>query len=469
VRKTKIIATLGPASQSDEAVRALIDAGVDVFRFNFSHGTHGGHADLIARVREAARNSGRTIALLQDLSGPKIRTGPLRDHAPLQLAIGDVLTIVVGTEPGEPGRISTTFDLPSVVRPGDPLLFDDGRLHLQVVNIGTGMLQAKVVDGGALGEHKGINVPGVEFPTRGLTEKDIADLRFGATQGMDFVALSFVQSAAVLRQARELLREAGAPETPLVSKLERPEAVSRLEEILQESDAVMVARGDLGLELPLERVPRIQKDVTRWASALEVPVIVATQVLESMRTEPRPTRAEVSDAANAVDDGVDAIMLAGETAAGSYPVKAVQTLDLVIREAESVPPARRPVDQARLIGGHAHAVCEAAVTLAERGEAAAIVAVTRGGKTARTLSALRPRAPIVAATDEASVARRLALSWGVVPVLTDLTGDVAAAASRIGAELLARGKIDAGSVIVLVSVTDDLSEGPSNFLKLQRV
>ena len=469
MRKTKIIATLGPASQSDAAIRELIDAGVDVFRFNFSHGTHEGHADAIARVRRAAGESSRTIALLQDLSGPKIRTGLLRGHTPLPLAIGDTLTIAVGDFPGEPGRVSTTFDLPSVVHPGDCLLLDDGRLQLRVVEVGKGELKTAVVDGGLLGEHKGINVPGVEFPARGLTEKDIIDLRFGATQGVDFVALSFVQSAAVLRQARELLREAGAGEVPLVAKLERPEAIARLEEILQESDAVMVARGDLGLELPLERVPRIQKEVTRWARALEVPVIVATQVLESMRTEPRPTRAEVSDAANAVDDGVDAIMLAGETAAGAYPVKAVQTLDLVIREAESMPPARRPSDQARLVGGHAHAVCEAAVTLAERSEAAAIVAVTRGGKTARVLSALRPRATIYAATDEADVSRRLALSWGVVPVLTDLSDDVNVAASRIGGELVTRGAIEAGSVIVLVSVSDDLSPGPSNVLKLQRV
>ena len=469
MRKTKIIATLGPASQSDATIRELIDAGVDVFRFNFSHGTHEWHADLIARVRLAARQSSRPIALLQDLSGPKIRTGLLRGHTPLQLAIGDALTIVVGDAPGEPGRVSTTFDLPGVVRPGDCLLLDDGRVQLRVVDVNEGELQTRVVDGGPLGEHKGINVPGVEFPATGLTDKDIHDLRFGAKLGVDFVALSFVQSAAVLRQARELLREAGTPDTPLVAKLERPEAVARLEEILHASDAVMVARGDLGLELPLERVPRIQKEVTRRARTLEVPVIVATQVLESMRTEPRPTRAEVSDAANAVDDGVDAIMLAGETAAGTYPVKAVQTLDLVIREAESIPPVRRQGDQAGLMGGHAHAVCEAAVTLAERGDAAAIVAVTRGGKTARVLSALRPRAPIYAATDEANVSRHLTLSWGVVPVLTELSGDVNVAASRIGGELVTRGAIDAGAVIVLVSVTDDLSQGPSNFLKLQRV
>jgi len=471
VRRTKIIATLGPASDSEAAIRELIAAGVDVFRFNFSHGTREGHAEVVARVRRVAQESTRVVALLQDLSGPKIRTGRLRGGEALPLKAGDALTIAVGDFTGEPGRVSTTFaDLPKVVHPGDHLLLDDGRIQLRVDATTDTDIRTTVVDGGPLGEHKGINVPGVEFPATGLTEKDIADLQFGARQGVDFVALSFVQSAEVLRQARMLLREAGAPWTPLVAKLERPEAIARLEEILQESDAVMVARGDLGLELPLEQVPRIQKEITRRGRALKVPVIVATQVLESMRTEPRPTRAEVSDAANAVDDGVDAIMLAGETAAGAYPVKAVQTLDLVIRDAESMPVSRsRQVQTERRLSGHAHAVCEAAVTLAERGDAAAIVAVTRGGKTARVLSALRPRAPIFAATDQSNIARTLALAWGVVPVLTDLSGDVNEAASRIGSELVTRGDIEPGSVIVLVSVTPDLSRGPSNFLKLQRV
>jgi pyruvate kinase len=348
-------------------------------------------------------------------------------------------------------------------------LLDDGRIQLRVENVVGGEIHTVVVDGGALGEHKGINVPGVELPTAALTGKDVEDLRFGVRAGVDFVALSFVQNAAVLRQAREEVRRAGGAEVPLIAKLERPEAISRLEEILGESDAVMVARGDLGLELPLERVPRIQKEITRWARALEVPVIVATQVLESMRTEPRPTRAEVSDAANAVDDGVDAIMLAGETAAGAYPVRAVQTLDLVIRDAESMPSTRSLAERTRLLSGHEHAVCEAAVTLAERGDAKAIVAVTRGGTTARVLSALRSRVPIFAATDRAEVARRLALSWGVVPVLTDVGDDLATAAARIGGELVARHALVSGSVIVLVSVSTDLAHGASNFVKLQRV
>jgi len=234
VRKTKIIATLGPASDSDAAIRELIGAGVDVFRFNFSHGTREGHAEVIARVRCEAQHTGRIVALLQDLSGPKIRTGTLRGHAPLQLTAGDALTIVAGDFPGEPGRVSTTFpDLPRVVHPGDALLLDDGRIQLRVVETSGREVRTTVVDGGPLGEHKGINVPGVEFPATGLTEKDIGDLQFGARQGVDFVALSFVQSATVLRQARTLLREAGAPAIQVVAKLERPEAIARLEEIIQ--------------------------------------------------------------------------------------------------------------------------------------------------------------------------------------------------------------------------------------------
>jgi pyruvate kinase len=471
LRHTKIVATIGPATSSDASIRELLAAGVDVVRLNFSHGTHEGHREVIARVRRAAEEYGRPVAILQDLSGPKIRTGRLEGGVPIPLAPGDELRIAVGDFVGGPGRVSTTYaELPRAVRKGDPLLLDDGRLQLRVEESDGRELRTIVVDGGMLGEHKGINAPGVTLPSAGLTPKDREDLRFGVANGVDMIALSFVQQPADLECAREALHAAGAPDLPLVAKLERPEAVARIEEILEQADAVMVARGDLGLELPLERVPRLQKEITRRARALGIPVIVATQVLESMRTEPRPTRAEVSDAANAVDDGVDAIMLAGETAAGAHPLRAVQTLDAIIRDAETIPPvARVPIEGTHVLGGHGRALCEAAVTLAERGEANAIVAVTRGGKTARLLSALRPRAPIYAATDRAEVARRLALAWGVVPVLTTLGGDVNEAASRIGDELVARGRIPPSSVIVLVSITPDLARGPSNFLKLQRV
>jgi pyruvate kinase len=471
MRHTKIIATIGPATSGERSIHDLVAAGVDIFRLNFSHGTHAAHGEVLARIRAAAAEARRPVAILQDLSGPKIRTGRLAGDEPLRLEPGDDLTIAVGDFPGVPGRVSTTYaDLPKAVQTGDMLLLDDGRIQLRVDARTDRELKTSVVEGGLLGAHKGINAPGVELPAVGLTDKDAHDLAFGLAAGVDFVALSFVQTPSDLRYAREALRAAGAAHVPLVAKLERPEAVARMDEILRESDAVMVARGDLGLELPLERVPRVQKEVTARARALGIPVIVATQVFESMRTEPRPTRAEVSDAANAVDDRVDAIMLAGETAVGAHPVRAVQTLDLVIRDAESIAPISTVrVEDTRLLPGHGLPICEAAVTLAAHAGAAAIVAVTRGGKTARVLSALRPLVPVYGATDQPHVAQRLTLSWGVIPVLTDLSGDVNAAASRLGRELVERGAIARGSTLVLVSVTPDLVPGPSNFLKLQRM
>ena len=471
MRQTKIIATVGPASESDDVLRALIGAGVDVFRLNFSHGTHASHEAIAGRIRRAAADAGRPVAVLQDLGGPKIRTGRLLDGKPLILRSGDALAIEVGDFAGEPGRIPTTFALlPGVVRSGASLLLDDGRIQLKVESVTGQTIRTTVVDGGVLGERKGINAPGIELPVSGLTDKDRDDLMFGATIGVDFVALSFVQRVADLEQARAALRDARTPETPLVAKIERPRAVSQLSEILRASDAVMVARGDLGLELPFERVPRVQKQATTEARALGIPAIVATQVLESMRTEIRPTRAEVSDAANAVDDGVDAIMLAGETAIGAHPVRAVDALDRIIRDAELL----RPVDRASVpnmtrLPPHGRAICEAALTLAERAKASAIIAITRGGKTARALSALRPETPIVAVTDDERVARRLTLSWGVLPIVGDLSGDADAIAVRLDRQLVQRRVIREESMVVLVSVTPDPASGPSNFVKLHRV
>lgn len=471
MRRTKIIATLGPATDSAASIGELIGAGVDVFRLNFSHGTHDAHATAVTRIRAAAQQQSRCVAVMQDLAGPKIRTGRLAGGVPIELREGDRLEIVVGDDVGGPGRVFTTFaGLASSVRPGDRLLLDDGRIELKVEGTRPGTIETVAVDGGLLGEHKGINAPGVALPGDSLTSKDAVDMAFGVHIGVDFIALSFVRSAADIVAARNHLRTAGAPALPLVAKLERPEAVTNMNEVLQEADAVMVARGDLGLELPLEQVPRVQKEVTRRARAFGIPVIVATQVLESMRIEARPTRAEVSDAAHAVDTGVDAIMLAGETAIGRHPIKAVQTLDATIRDAETMPLERgSSIEGSRLLGGHGRAICEAAVTLATRGGAAAIVAITRGGKTARLLSALRPAVPIYAATDQPAISRLLTLAWGVVPVLADLSGDVSEAASRIGAMLVAGGSVPAGSVVVMVSITPDLARGPSNFLKMQRV
>ena len=470
MRRTKIVATVGPASNDESTLSALVGAGVDAFRLNFSHGTQAGHGDVIERIRRLAAEQGRAVALLQDLSGPKIRTGLLAGHRPIPLAAGDPLVIAAGDFEGAPGRVSTSYRaLPGLVRKGQKLLLDDGRLQLEVESSTPDEISAVVVDGGMLGERKGINAPGIALPAAGLTAKDREDLRFGVRAGVDFVAMSFVQTADDLRQARAALREAGAPGTALVAKLERPEAVEHLDEILHACDAVMVARGDLGLELPLEKVPGIQKAITRRARALGVPVIVATQVFESMMKEPRPTRAEVSDAANAVEDGVDAIMLAGETAAGAFPLKAAQTLDLVLRDAERVRPRGVHLEETHVVATHGLAICEAAATLADRARAAAIVAVTRGGLTGGLLAALRPNTPIVAATGQPAVARRLALTWGVHPLLADLDGTLEVLIGRFGQTLLERGVVAPGSSIVLVSMTPSLAPGPSNFLKLQAV
>ncbi|HEX6315744.1 MAG TPA: pyruvate kinase, partial [Gemmatimonadaceae bacterium] len=330
-------------------------------------------------------------------------------------------------------------------------------------------IRTTVVHGDRLGQFKGINAPGVALRRAGLTAKDLDDLRFGVALGVDVIAMSFVQSGDDVRAARRAVREAGGADLPIVAKLERPEAITRLEEILETAEAVMVARGDLGLELPLEQVPRVQKEITRRARALGRPVIVATEVLDSMRTEPRPTRAEVSDAANAVDDGVDAIMLSGETAIGRHPVRVVETLASVILDAERLPPVPVPTVGNLMHAGHGRALCEAAVTLADRGHAEAIVAVTREGNTARMLASLRPDAPIVAATPDARVARRLVLYRGVFPLVTELGEQVEVTGESVGLVLRERGWLRPGDDVVFVSAHPDLSRRGTNFLALSRV
>jgi pyruvate kinase len=369
MRQTKIIATVGPASDSDAVLDALIAAGADIIRLNFSHGTHETHGATFARVRAAAKRAKREVAILQDLGGPKIRTGPVEGGRPILLQSGETLRIATGEFPGTAERISTPFaGLAHGVHQGDHLLLSDGTIELLVNSTDGTEIVTSVLEGGLLGGHKGINAPGIRLPASAITLKDVDDLTFGLSLGVDMVAISFVQSAADVRQAREIIALADVGDVPLIAKLERPQAVEHLDEILKYADGVMIARGDLGLEMPLERVPRVQKDITRRARAQKVPVILATQVLESMTTEGRPTRAEVSDAANAVDDGVDAIMLAGETASGAYPARAVQTLDSIIRSAEADrPPRMPPMFEGANEHDHAQAICEAAVTLAERG------------------------------------------------------------------------------------------------------
>lgn len=468
MRHTKIVSTVGPASDSDAMLARLVDAGTDVFRLNFSHGTHESHARTVARIRGAASRADRAIAILQDLSGPKIRTGRLEGGTALSLNDGDRLRIGTGDEVGGPGHIFTTFaGLAMAVRPGDRLLLADGLIELRVEAVSGTDIETIVVEGGTLGEHKGINAPGVALAASAITSKDVEDLKFGQSVGIDMVGISFVRNAADLRQARELLVGQGSADVPLVAKLERPQALDNLDEILDSCQAVMIARGDLGLEIPLERVPRAQKEITRAARQRGIPVILATQVLESMTQEPRPTRAEVSDAAYAVDAGVDAIMLAGETAVGGFPVQAVQTLDAIIRDAESTP-SSAALDLKGTVD-HTHALCEAAVTLANRGDAHAVVAITRQGTTARLLSAFRPHAPIYATTDSDATARRLAFCWGVVPIRTDIGDNVESAVPLIRRQLTERGFVTAGDIVVLVNIHPDPTRPDANYLKIHRL
>jgi pyruvate kinase len=470
MRHTRIIATLGPASDAPDAMAELVAAGVDVFRLNFSHGPREAHAARLARVREAARRAGREVAVLQDLAGPKIRTGRLQGGQPVALAAGATVRIAPGDFEGTAERLATTFaGLGRSVSPGTRLLLDDGRIELEVGATDGVEIVATVVNGGLLGEHKGINAPGVPLPAEVPTEKDRDDLRFGLAHGIDAAAVSFVRSAADLERARAAATALGAPALPLFAKIERPEALGDLDGLLDACDGVMVARGDLGLELPFEQVPRIQKEITRAARARGLPVIVATQVLESMRTEPRPTRAEVSDAANAVDDGVDGIMLAGETAVGAWPGRVVRTLDAIVREAEAIGPSLSvPVDRRVVALAHSRALAEAAATLVASGAARAIVAVTRQGKTARVLSAFRPPVPIFAATPDPAVARRLVFHRGVTPVVVPLGSGVEETEAAVERALVDRGLLAAGDPIAFVSVSAEVGPGHTNFVRLMR-
>ena len=467
MRQTRIIATLGPATSAPETIRALVDRGVEIFRLNFSHGTHETHAELVKHVRLAARDAGRVVAILQDLPGPKIRIGRLRE--PVMLVPGHTLRLEHGDFEGDAVRVSVAFaGLIDAAMPGDRLLVDDGRIELRVKTRERGALVAEVVNGGMLNAKKGINAPGISLPPSALTERDAANLRFGLSIGIDIVAVSFVQTADDVLAARAILRDEGRGQVPIVAKIERPQALLEIDAILNAADGLMVARGDLGLEMPLERVPGVQKDLVRRARREGLPVIVATQVFDSMRAEPRPTRAEVSDAANAVADGADAIMLSDETAAGAYPVRAVEMLDAVIREAEAMPAdilrwGEAPVLDDPIFSAHGRSLCEAAVTLARGGQADALVAVTRNGKTARLLSAFRPHVTVFAATTEAA-APRLAMLWGVTPVVCESTD-----LEEIQHALVDKGLLAPDAVVVFVRVSADRSHPRSNFVHLQKI
>jgi pyruvate kinase len=464
MRRTRILATVGPASTDPAILRALIDAGADAFRLNFSHGTRDEHARVCALIRDTARAAGRDVAILQDLGGPKIRIG--RVAAPLRLDPGGLLTIEHGDGVGADGRVSTTFEaLFTSVRAGHRLLLDDGRIELEVTEVSSGAIRTRVVVGGLLEGRKGINVPGAVLRTPALTAKDQEDLRAGIAMGVDLVAQSFVQSADDVRAARATAAAAGAPDLPIIAKIEKPQAVAQIDEILGVADGLMVARGDLGIELPLETIPPVQRQLIVAARRYGAPVIVATQVLESMRSSPRPTRAEVTDAAHAVAEGADAIMLAGETAVGLYPARSVEVLDAIIRASEAVPEwISRVVPEGVVWSEHGRALCEAAVALADRARAAAIVAVTEAGKTARMLAALRPRAQIIAATPNVATAARLALVWGVRPLIAE-----EAALASVRTRVVETGMVAPGSTVVYVSMHPVLGREDANYVHVERL
>ena len=471
VRRAKIVCTIGPACDSEECILDLMRLGMDVARLNFSHGTHPEHARRIQRLRQAARRLQRTICILQDLQGPKIRTGSLKDGKAVELKTGSVLTITPRVVAGTATLISTDFPgLAREVTPGACILLSDGRIELEVRAVRGSDVECEVRNGGFLAEHQGINLPGAAVAIPALTEKDKLDLQFGLKHGVDTVALSFVRSADDIRQAQALMRSYGKS-APLVAKLEKPQAIEHLEEILEVTEGVMIARGDLGVEVPPERVPIIQKKVIQRAAVWRRPVITATQMLESMTENPRPTRAEASDVANAIFDGTDAVMLSGETASGRYPREAVAMMARIIIEAETsiaqLPPQlRRRREEHRY--SVAETICESIAHAAQDLPMRAIAVFTETGNTARMLSKHRPKVCIYAFSRHAEVCNRMNALWGVHPVHQSRWESAETMLKTAENELLPKGLIHAGEVLGLVAGTR-LASGATNFMRLHTV
>ncbi|HQK93374.1 MAG TPA: pyruvate kinase [Armatimonadota bacterium] len=470
MRRTKIICTLGPACSDDATLRAMLRAGMDVARLNFSHGTHDEHRAMSARVRQLAEEMCRTLAIMMDLQGPKIRTGRLA-AGPVELVPGATFTITTDDVPGDAQCVSTTYDrLPQDVNAGDRILLADGAMELRAVSKTETSVVCEVVYGGLLDEHKGINLPGVAVSAPPLTDKDRRDLALATELGADWIALSFVRSANDIRVIRAALTQLGC-DARVVAKLEKPEGIGELDEILSLADAVMVARGDLGVELSPEQVPVLQKRIIAAANRQAIPVITATQMLESMIQNPRPTRAEASDVANAIFDGTDAIMLSGEASIGRYPVEAVTMMDRIAREAEKSLLAARPFIDAPPRPGNdypdalARAACQVAVDL----NASGIVAMTRSGYTARLVSAYRPSVPIIAVTPSLATCERAGLYWGVYPYLCAefSAGDDMVAAVNEAAVTVAG--VAPGSTVVVISGAQVLDSSTTHALRLQRI
>jgi pyruvate kinase len=468
MRRTKIVCTIGPVTSSRAMLHRLVAAGMDVARLNFSHGTHAEHAEVIRAIREGEGEWGRPVTIVQDLQGPKIRLGTFVGGQAL-LVTGESFILTAKPVMGTASRATLSHPefLPGL-KPGDQVWMDDGMIQLMVDRVEEGEVHCRVTAGGAVSDHKGIALPRISAPMSCLTPKDKEDLRFGIQHEVDYVAVSFVRSAADIQEVRKFLHEQGA-NLPIVGKLERAEIVPNLPGILALVEAVMVARGDLGVAVPLEEVPVIQKDVIRQARVAKIPVIVATQMLESMVTHIRPTRAEVSDVATAIFDGADAIMLSAETATGRYPVEAVEVMARVAERAERAAP-RTTADQRRPEAyGFSEAVAEAACHAARTLRAKAIVAFTQSGFTARLISQERPEVPIVALTPFSEVQRRLGLFWGVGSRLVRKVETTDEMIEEVEAALLGDGTVRNNDVLIIISGAPMWVTGTTNLLKFHRV
>jgi pyruvate kinase len=467
MRRAKIVATLGPATASYENIRAIIDSGVDVARMNLSHGSYDVHEAVYANVRQAEADSGRAVAVLVDLQGPKIRLGKF-EAGPYDLAQGDIFKITIEDVVGTKELSSTTFKgLPNDVQAGDPLLIDDGKVTLRVLETDGTVVTTEVVVAGPISNNKGINLPGVAVNVPALSDKDEADLRWGLRLGADYIALSFVRSADDIVRVHEIMEEEGR-KVPVIAKIEKPQAVDNLEAIINAFDGIMVARGDLGVELPLEAVPIVQKRAVELARRMAKPVIVATQVLESMISSPRPTRAEASDCANAVLDGTDAVMLSGETSVGEFPVITVQTMARIIDSTEEhglerVPPlGTKPRTQ----GG---AITLAAAEVADFVQAKYVCVFTESGDSARRMSRLRFRIPMKAFTPDPATRRRMALTWGIESYLVDRVTHTDAMYHQVDEVLLRENLAEIGDKVVVISGSPPGIPGSTNDLRVHVV
>jgi pyruvate kinase len=468
MRRTKIICTIGPSSASPDVLDRLVAAGMDVARLNFSHGDHAWHAQVVQRIREGQARWGTPVAILQDLQGPKVRLDRFVGGS-VWLKTGESFTLTAQPVLGTHDRATISQpDLLSALRPGDQVWMDDGLVQLRVEAVEGGLVRCHVTAGGRVDDHKGISLPRVYRPSSCVTAKDREDLEFGLSLGVDYVAISFVRSAADIQEVRKILHELGA-QVPLVAKIERAEAVTNLEGILALVDAVMVARGDLGVEVPLEEVPVIQKAVIRQARAAKIPVIVATQMLESMVEHVRPTRAEVSDVATAIFDGTDAIMLSAESATGKHPVDAVEMMARIAERIEQSVTRPRVERRRAEVSGFSEAMADAACHAAHSLKAKAIVAFTQSGSTARFISLERPEVPIIALTPQPEVQRRLALCWGVSSRLVRKVETTDEMVEEVEATLLGDGSVQVNDVLVIVSGAPMWVTGTTNLLKLHRV